>query len=77
MIGILKSWTPRGYGIVKVSLSETFFLHVSEIVEAPAGMIDPPVGCTVVFEVGESNGKKFPPAINAKIVGDASNGGIR
>ncbi len=68
MIGRLRSWSNRGWGIVAVTVNEIYFLHASAIVEFPAGMIDPPLNSFVHFDVAPAvNGGKFPQAINARI----------
>lgn len=67
--GRLYSWHPNGYGMIAASLTEKFYLHCTNIVDAPSGLIDPPVGATVYFDVAPARGTgKFPQAINARIV---------
>jgi hypothetical protein len=68
MIGRLRSWSNRGFGIVAVAVNEIYFLHASAIVEFPAGMIDPPLNSIVHFDVAPPvNGGKHHRAVNARI----------
>lgn len=67
--GILSSWWPRGYGMVCVTLKENYFLHVSNIVEIPEGLIAPPIGSTIHFDVGPAYKKgKYEQALNARVI---------
>ena len=68
MKGRLTSWHDSGYGMVYVSLTEKYFLHASNVIEAPAGLVTPPKGCVVEFDVAPPyRGGRFPQAINARV----------
>jgi cold shock CspA family protein len=68
-VGTLRSWWPQGYGIISLSVTENYFLHVSNIQEMPEGIEVPTPGALVYFDVAApfKEGKKFPQAVNARI----------
>jgi hypothetical protein len=67
-VGKLLSWSNRGFGIVAASITELYFLHASQIVEFPEGMITPPLGSFVYFDIGPAvNGGKHLQALHARI----------
>lgn len=65
--GTLISWYPlKGFGIVKITRQEAYFLHTSNVVEGPE---NPALGSTVHFDVAPpTRNGKLPNAINAVIV---------
>jgi hypothetical protein len=65
--GFLRSWhEDRGFGIVIVTRQERYLLHISQIFEGPD---NPPVGSTVIFDVGKAFKEgSLPQATNAKII---------
>ena len=70
--GVVKSWNPRGYGLISVNVGEVYFLHVRNIVEGPEVV---PPGSIVHFNVAPAyNNGVFPQAIDARIVLPSSDG---
>ena len=63
--GVLKSWHEQGWGLIRVSRSEFYFLHETGIVTGP----DAPVaGMVVSFDTAEPlSGGKYPRALNAVV----------
>lgn len=76
--GKLQNWISRGqYGFVAVDFMENYFIHRSGIVDVPKGLIDPPIGATVIFDVAPPRKQgAYPVAINARIVLEESDGGV-
>jgi len=75
-VGRVRAWTDsKNWGIISVTLAEHYFLHLTEIKEAPAdGQI---VGLTAYFDTAEPReGGKLRRAINVRIVA-SDNGGAR
>jgi len=67
--GKLLSWSERGYGLVAVTFREIYFLHSADVVEAPDGMLTPPIGVIVHFDTAPAqNNGRYPRAINARIL---------
>jgi cold shock CspA family protein len=66
MQGLLTFWNKeRAFGFVQTSQRETFFLHITQIVDGP---LIPTVGSVVEFDVQPAlPGKKLSNAVNAKI----------
>lgn len=66
MQGILTFWNKeRAFGFVQTSQRESYFLHITRIIDGP---IIPTVGSLVQFDVEPPlPGKKQPNAVNAKI----------
>lgn len=66
MQGLLAFWNKeRAFGFVITDRRETFFLHITQIVDGP---LIPTVGSVVEFDVQPAlPGKKLPNAVNAKI----------
>ena len=72
--GKLQSWK-NSYGFVAVSFTENYFLHRSGIVEIPEGLISPPLGAEVVFDVAPPRKKGgCPMAVNARVLADSEGG---
>lgn len=70
MTGTLKVWfAKKGYGIISISFSKSYFLHASNIIEISDDVEAPPVGSKVEFDVAPPYGKgKLQQAVNARII---------
>jgi cold shock CspA family protein len=64
--GVLASWSERGYGFIVGDGRQSYFLHISEIIEGPP---IPRIGSNVEFiPAPPHNGGRLPSAVNVRIL---------